>query len=393
MTAEGDAPASRQVGAPEPGSDPGSDPGTAAAAAAANWVGWDVGGAHLKVALLDAGGTCVVAHQEPCALWRGLDELDRAIDRIAAVLAHSARDAAGWSRYRHAATMTGELADAFANRRQGVAAIAARLASCLADPGILFYAGRAGFRGMNAVERLAGDIASANWHATAAWAASQRHCGTLIDVGSTTTDVVPLHGGAVAAVARDDAARLEAGELVYTGIARTPVMALARSAPVGGRWIPLMAEHFATAADIYRMTGELDERHDQHPAADNGPKTVEASARRLARMVGHDVESLPPEAWHGLARALREMQVARIVRAVEQVESRRSSPGVGPIVAAGCGAFVAAEIARRLRRDCVEFANLVPVAGVESRAVAQCAPAIATALLARSGAATVSLTG
>ena len=68
-------------------------------------------------------------------------------------------------------------------------------------------------------------------------------------------------------------------------------MALARRAPFAGHWVSLMAEHFATTADVYRLTGDLPEHADMLPSADHGAKNVAASARRLARMLGLDMEA------------------------------------------------------------------------------------------------------
>jgi probable H4MPT-linked C1 transfer pathway protein len=277
--------------------------------------------------------------------------------------------------------MTGELVDAFANRADGVRAIARLLGARFAAP-IVFFAGRAGLVGAGAVAAHSADIASANWLATAGWIARQRGDALLVDVGSTTTDVVPVLGGSVAAVGYDDADRLAAGELVYTGVTRTPVIALAPAAPLEGRWLPAMAEFFATAADVYRLTGELDERADQHPAADGGEKTVGASSRRLARMFGKDVEDHPIGAWIAVARALRDEQLGRIVRACRQVESRVPLPPDAPLVAAGCGAFLVPEVARRLGRATIAFEASVERGDVGPEAIAQCAPALATALLA-----------
>ena len=70
-------------------------------------------------------------------------------------------------------------------------------------------------------------------------------------------------------------------------------MAITDAIEFEGLRIPLMAEHFATTADVYRLTGELDERHDQHPSADGAEKTLPGSARRLARMIGRDARERP----------------------------------------------------------------------------------------------------
>lgn len=88
---------------------------------------------------------------------------------------------------------------------------------------------------MNEAAGLANDIASANWHATAALVAKLAGEALFVDMGSTTTDLIPVSGGAVASHGYSDAERLLSGELVYTGFSRTFLFGVASSAPVRGR--------------------------------------------------------------------------------------------------------------------------------------------------------------
>src|SRR5438309_1570695 len=81
----------------------------------------------------------------------------------------------------------------------------------------------------------------------------------------------------VAARGASDAERLATGELVYTGIARTPLAALARELPFAGRRIGVMAEFFASAADMHRLAGSLPDGADLHPAADGRGKSLAES--------------------------------------------------------------------------------------------------------------------
>lgn len=333
-------------------------------------MGWDVGGAHLKAARLDASGRVVGVWQEPCALWRGLDRLETALARI---LARADGPAAS-----HGVTMTGEMTDLFATREEGVAALAATMAERLAPAPTRFYAGAAGWvdgAGIAAAARL---VASANWHATARLVAGRVGEGLLVDIGSTTTDIIPLAAGSVAATGATDAERLAAGELVYTGVARTPLMALAERAPVAGRWLSLMAEHFATTADVYRVLGWLPESADLHDSADGGPKTAAASLRRLARMVGMDAEDAPEAAWVQLAAWFARAQLSRIETGIQQVLSRALPGPDAPLVLAGAGAFLGPRLGARLERPVLDFHG--PEPGAEA-IQGWCAPAVAVARL------------
>ena len=219
-------------------------------------------------------------------------------------------------------TMTGELVDLFDNRMAGVRQIADAVAARFAHSEVRIYAGAAGFVAPDAAAHSFEEVASANWHAAAAYVAAPVLDGIFLDVGSTTTDVVPFAQGLVQSVGCTDDQRLAADELVYSGVVRTPVMALADRVPFAGNWVTLMAELFATAADVHRLTGELPANVDQSATTDGRPKTVRDSARRLARMIGRDLETVDMAAWHAFAGYLAERQRQIIQDAVARTLSR-----------------------------------------------------------------------
>ena len=337
-------------------------------------IGWDLGGAHVKAARLDESGRVLEVVQVACRLWEGMHHLHSAVDEVTGALGTSPV---------HAVTMTGEMVDFFPNRGEGVARLVAAITERVTGSTIRFYAGGRGFLDAAGALRDPGTVASANWMATAALVATRQSPALLVDVGSTTTDLIPVMDGQVRASGKDDAGRLITGELVYTGVVRTPVLALAERAPFDGEWVPLMAEFFATTADLYRLLGRLPEGADQHPAADGGEKTVEASARRLARMVGRDLDPASLGACRRLAAWLAEAQFRRIEDACSRLWSRELLPDEAPLVAAGVGRFLVHDLAARQGRRCLEFGSLVSCApGVAGR-VSDCAPAVAVAWLAR----------
>ena len=338
-------------------------------------IGWDIGGAHLKAARVE-GGIVVAACTVPCPLWQGMGALDAAFAAAQAIV--GAAD-------RHAATMTGELCDAFPGREAGVAALAARAAREFAGRELRFYAAGSGFVAAEAAPEHAARIASANWHAAATLAAGRHADALLVDMGSTTTDLIPLVGGAVAARGDSDATRAEHGELLYTGLVRTFVMALAARAPFRGRWAPLMNEYFASAADVHRILGQLPEGADMMATADGRGKSVEASMARLARMIGRDSAEAAPEAWRQLAAWFAEAQLRAMTDAALLATSRPDLPADAPVIAAGIGRGVAAALARRLGRTCIDFASLIDAAPGIGASASDSAPAVAVALLALRG--------
>lgn len=343
-----------------------------------NAIGWDIGGAHVKAAVLNDHGYCVAVYQQPCPLWKGLDQLRNAVSMILA-------DMPGGDTI-HAITMTGELVDLFDNRDAGVSSIIDTMRILLPDTEILIFAGQEGFveHSKITVEHYE-IIASANWLASASFAAQQVGSGLFVDIGSTTTDILLLCDGQVLAEGVSDYQRLLSQELIYTGIVRTAVMAVAQTALDKGREIGLMAEYFATMADVYRLTGELDEGHDQTDTADGAEKTVFASAKRLARMIGCDFTDKELPRWQQLAEDIRAQQLYKIQRACQRQLSRQTLEKDSPLIGAGVGRFLVKQLALILGHPYMDFSELLAehADGNEGMSTADCAPAVAVACLAR----------
>lgn len=337
--------------------------------------GWDLGGAHLKVACMDAEGYVLGSAQLPCPLWQGVDHLRRGID-----LALETLEFAG---ERHAVTMTGELVDLFSSRREGVRTLISVMEEHLRPRTIHWYAGVHGFLNSDETVNAEHAVASSNWLAGATFVARCLPRALFVDIGSTTTDIIPIRDGVVVARGSNDNDRLRFGEMLYTGAVRTPLMALARRAPFMGAWIPQMTEHFAVTADVYRLTGELPEHADQLPSADNGPKSPVASARRVARMLGLDLEAASLDDWRQLACYYRERQLHAIACALHQVVSDRAVDASAPLVGCGVGRFLVRHLAQRCGRTYIDMASLLKTERLRIGDPADCVPAVAVAGLAR----------
>jgi probable H4MPT-linked C1 transfer pathway protein len=333
-------------------------------------IGWDIGGAHLKAARME-NGRIIAALQIALPLWQGLHEAERAFDEAQAKIGRTDVNAV---------TMTGELCDIFATHAEGVAALAALARRRLSEP--LFYAGPAGFVTHERVAGHATDIASANWHASAS-AVAAVHPGALVaDMGSTTTDLIPIADGRVAALGYSDAERLAHGELVYAGVVRSYLFAGVTRAPFEGRWVNLMNEWFASMGDVYRILGELPEGVDVMQTADNRDKSVESSRARLARMIGRDVGDADEASWWRLAQFFADAQARQIEESLHLVLSRGIISEDAPMVGAGIGRFVLERVAARFNRAFVPFESCFDAAPECAGAVSDCAPAAAVAKLA-----------
>ena len=336
-------------------------------------IGWDLGGVHVKAALV-AQGQVREAVQAPCRLWRGLPALGESFSNLP-----------DWARGEadHAVTMTGELTDCFSDRAEGVAQLSAWAAEHLKGR-VRIYAGRANFVSPEAARDKTADIASANWHATAALVGRSVADALLVDIGSTTADLIPVVNGKPASRGYSDAERLESGELVYSGVVRTPLLALATHAPWRGRRTALMAETFATAADIYRLTADLPDGADQQHSADLKGKSLRETQTRLARMIGRDVGEGSEAEWRALAAWFAEAQLRPLHDAAMTLLSRPDLPHDAPLVVCGAGRFLAERLAGRVGRRAIALTEVLAdrVSAADACWVSTCGPAVAVGLLA-----------
>ena len=373
--------------------------------ASADLIGWDIGGAHVKACLLRRGELLDVA-QWVCPLWLGMD-------RLVPVLQAARERWPGLDVARHAITMTGEMVDLFANREDGVRRIAAELARSLlasatqkvqgergrgAAGSVHFFAGDAGWCHAEEVADHWQSIASANWLATARHAAQRFGTGLLVDIGSTTTDLIVFQDARVLSHSRTDTQRLATGELVYQGVVRTPLCALAQRIDWRGTPHNVMNEFFASAADVYRLTGELNAEHDLMPSADNAAKDLPATRQRLARMIGLDQRDASPDEWLAFARAWRAAQVSELGGQLRRVMAAQRLGHDAVVVSAGCGDFLVPDVLAHARegmheptpgfrlaaygRDVARIAEQAHAGRTAVQAWAQvCAPCVATGSL------------
>ncbi len=330
------------------------------------WLGIDIGGANLKVGNgRDFAATMVFA------LWQKPRQLAEALRALIA----------GAPRADHlSATMTGELADCFATKVEGVQFILNALTTAADGRHTRVYLNN----GMLVAPQIALKqplmAAAANWHALARFAG--RHAakgpGLMIDVGSTTCDIIPLMDGKPAAQGKTDTERLLASELVYTGVERSPVCALVNAFPWRQQQCPVAHELFATSWDAYLILGDLPEEPNSSHTADGRPATKAAARDRLARQICADRDSFSEEDARAAAEAVGRAQLAKVAVAIGQVVGRMPAPPE-TIVISGRGEFLARRALERMK----VAGKIVSLSDVLGPMLSRCATAHAVAFLAR----------
>jgi hypothetical protein len=323
-------------------------------------IGLDVGGANTKAAWRDGDERRVLSR--PFEVWRDRGALSAVLRDVVARVAPEGADAV-------ALTMTAELSDAFRTKREGVAFVldAARAAlpgplRVLTTSGELIEPGAARERPL--------EVAAANWVASALAVAARFPDALMLDAGSTTVDVIPIAGGRVAARGRTDLDRLLAGELLYTGVLRTNLAAIAPRVPVRGGWCPVASELFAISADAHLILGHIAPADYDCPTPDGRPASVEAARERVARLVCADAEQLAPQEIDAIAAFLHAEQVRAVAEAIGRAGTAK------PVVALGSGAFLA--VAAAADREIAELdwsaeeRAAAPAAALAELAAARC---------------------
>jgi probable H4MPT-linked C1 transfer pathway protein len=271
-------------------------------------IGIDVGGANLKVATRDG----IFIHY--CPLWQG-SPIREVLRRY-----HSPGEEA-------AVVMSGELADCFSSREEGIRRIVDSVREVF--PGARFYGTDATFHD-SAVPALA----AANWLVSAEYLMDLYPGSLLVDLGSTTTDIVPL-SGMEPLRGLTDLGRLQRGYLVYTGLLRTTVPALVREVSLGGVPTPVCPEFFAISADVHLVLSHITEEEYTVDTPDGKGKDRSSALRRLARVVCADLEEIGAEGACAVAREFWKAQRELLIHAV------RRATGTGlqaEVLCAGVGA-------------------------------------------------------
>jgi probable H4MPT-linked C1 transfer pathway protein len=271
-------------------------------------IGIDVGGANLKV--VDAAGT----HLHYCPLWEQapLTEL---------LMPYTAGDGSA------AVVMSGELADCFENKLQGISFIVAAVKKAI--PRALFYGTDAVFH-----DHAVPALAAANWLASADFLRCRHPDAVLLDVGSTTADIIPL-GRFENLKGLTDTKRLQAGYLLYTGMLRTSVPTILHTVDLQGVPTPVSTEYFAASADVHLVLGHISPGDYTCDTPDHHEKTREASLRRLSRVVCADLEEIGRDGAAAIAEQFWDIQRAMICTRVQEAAE---SSGASEIIVAGIGA-------------------------------------------------------
>jgi (4-(4-[2-(gamma-L-glutamylamino)ethyl]phenoxymethyl)furan-2-yl)methanamine synthase len=285
-----------------------------------NVLGLDIGGANTKATFLktqDGRVQEIKTLLEYFPVWKSDEEqLPRILERLKKTLTNlTVLDGVG-------VTITAELSDAYMTKKEGINHVLDAVTEVFGDAPIFVLDVEANLLSVNDARRELLKVASANWAATG-WMVSQiiKKC-IVVDVGSTTTSIIPVIDGKIAAEGRTDLEKLQNGELVYTGALRTNVATIVDSIPVSGLMTRVSSELFSQSGDVHLVLDNIGDEDYTAETCDGRGKTRREAMARLARVVCADIDMLTEQEIAAIAKFVYGKQVEQIMGGLEQVSER-----------------------------------------------------------------------
>ncbi|TRO52260.1 H4MPT-linked C1 transfer pathway protein [Candidatus Bathyarchaeota archaeon] len=309
-------------------------------------IGWDIGGANTKAAFLRMENGHVEETRTAIGyfpMWRDFEKLGSMLSLLYERVSENADvDGVGL-------TMTAELSDAYQTKREGVAHVLKCAEEAFAGLPVHVLDVNGTLRSVEAARLDPLKVAAANWVATGWLVAHLARTCVVVDVGSTSTSIIPIINGRISAVGKTDLEKLIAGELVYTGSLRTNVAAIVHSVLLRNSKVRISSELFAQSGDVHLILGNICEEDYSTETADGRGKTRKKALARLSRIVCADTEILCENEIEEIAKYVYERQVEQVADGLREVYSRVKSltDSTVPVVVTGLGRTFLAGIAAR----------------------------------------------
>jgi (4-(4-[2-(gamma-L-glutamylamino)ethyl]phenoxymethyl)furan-2-yl)methanamine synthase len=323
-------------------------------------IGYDVGGANTKVALVSIkNGELLNAKVavEYFPIWKQPEKLADVLIKLKEHLGMNKLDCV-------AVTMTAELSDAYTTKREGVNQILSCISQAFSDVPVYVLNSNAELTTLDVAKNKPLEVAAANWAATGWLVANELKNCVIVDVGSTSTSIIPIMKGKVFACGKTDLDKLICGELVYTGSLRTNVAAIVHSIPIRNGVAGVASELFAFSGDVNLILGNITKKDYSSETADGRGKTIPEALARLARVICADTEMLTRQEIIKMAEYISDKQIQQVAEGLSIVYSRVKSLVLAhvPVVVTGLGKdFIARRAAEKICVDeILDLGTLLP---------------------------------
>ncbi|MBW9223893.1 hypothetical protein KKP90_04880 [Methanothermococcus sp. SCGC AD-155-E23] len=320
-------------------------------------LGIDIGGANTKVTELKGGDYRI--HHIYLPLWKRRDKLEELLKR------YNREDVE-----KVGIVMTAELVDRYRSKREGVEDILKTVERAFPNKDIYIFDVEGNFLDVDAARRDYIKVSASNWTATA-YFVIRDICDTciLVDMGSTTTDIIPIREGKVLAE-KTDLKRLMSNQLVYVGTLRTPLSFLSSTVTFRGCKTNVASEYFSITGDINLILNKIGEEDYTCDTPDGSPVDRESCMRRVARILCSDLEEVKEEEIVDISHQLYSKLLDTIRYNVDRISQRY---GIEDVVITGLG--------EGILREALEGYSMLSIGEMYGREVSLCTPSFAVAKL------------
>jgi probable H4MPT-linked C1 transfer pathway protein len=338
-------------------------------------LGYDVGGANTKAVLLCVKkGKLLNAEVavEYFPIWKKPEKLGEVLLKLKQQLVASSLDGVGL-------TMTAELSDAYQTKREGVDDILNCVSKTFPEVPVFVLNTAAELVTLDVAKQKPLTVAAANWAASGWLVATKLKNCVVVDVGSTSTSIIPIVNGKVVALGTTDLDKLICGELVYSGCLRTNVAAIVHSIPIRNVAAGVASELFALSGDVNLILGNISKEDYSIETADGRGKTIPEALARLTRVICADTEMLTRQEIIKMAEYISDKQIQQVAEGLSKVYSYTKSLALGkvPVVVTGIGKnFIARKAAEKL---CI--AEILDLGTMLSDKAVSATPAFGVALM------------
>ena len=339
-----------------------------------NVLGFDIGGANTKAALLhiESQKATVEVVSKYFPIWKDPQKLTTVLFDLRNQFAVSSLDAIG-------VTMTAELSDAYQTKREGVAEILSSVQSTFGQTPIFVLTSNAELISPEVAKQNPIMVASANWAATG-WLLSQvLKNAIIVDVGSTSTSIIPLFNWFLAARGKTDLEKLLCGELVYTGSLRTNVASIVHKVPIRNGLASVSSELFATSGDVHLLLNNIKPADFTSETADGRGTSIEEAMARLSRVVCADREILTKQEIFELAHYIYSQQINQITEGLSKTYGyiKSSTCDMVPVVVTGLGK----DFLARKATESVGVDSIIDLDSILPKQAVLATPAVGVALM------------
>ncbi|RAP47007.1 MAG: hypothetical protein BZ135_02900 [Methanosphaera sp. rholeuAM6] len=278
-------------------------------------IGLDIGGANTDCTIINIKNNEIKSmknYREYFPMWKEKDKLNRCFEKLT-------RNDADIEVV--CVSMTAELADGYESKKEGVKDISQKVMEYFKEKEVYFVT----FEGLKTYSELKNNYltaAAANWIGTAEIIKYIEKDCIFMDIGSTTTDIIPIKNKKEIALGHTDLERLSSGELIYTGMLRTNLAAIVHNVPINNKNTRVSSELFSITADIHRILGNITEKEYTCNTPDGNKKDLISCKRRLARLVCADLDTLKDEEIIKLAKHIESEQIKQIFNGLKEVVER-----------------------------------------------------------------------